>query len=72
MFDQSELSLSGIDNTTDSQHGLEADSGTTFSEFSSGNSPRQRYWSDRVTELIGRNKNQFAKVIIATCLVIIK
>lgn len=51
-----------MENTTDSQHRMDDESATNFSEFSSSNSPRQKYWSENVTDIIGKNKYQFAKV----------
>ncbi|KAL1494610.1 hypothetical protein ABEB36_010181 [Hypothenemus hampei] len=58
---ESELSLSVIDNT-DSQNKIGDESGTTFSEISNGNSPRIKHWSDKVAELVGKNKHQLAKI----------
>ncbi|ENN79208.1 hypothetical protein HUJ04_001806 [Dendroctonus ponderosae] len=58
---ESELSLSTIDNTTDSQHKLD-ESNTTFSELSDSNSPKQKFWTEKTTELVGKNKTQFAKI----------
>ncbi|XP_060529538.1 uncharacterized protein LOC132703978 isoform X2 [Cylas formicarius] len=56
---ESELSLT----TLESQIRLDEDDTFSYAESGySGNSPRQKYWSERVAELVGRNKNKFVKI----------
>ncbi|XP_076265820.1 uncharacterized protein LOC143199712 [Rhynchophorus ferrugineus] len=59
---ESDLSLSVAEITTDSQQRHANGSLTTFSGYSSNNSPRPNIWTQRVAELIGKNRNQFAKI----------
>ncbi|XP_050312502.1 uncharacterized protein LOC126747745 [Anthonomus grandis grandis] len=58
----SELSLS-FDNNSASDSQNKHSSWTNYSLLSSGSTPRQTgYWSDKVADLISRNKRQFAKI----------
>ncbi|XP_030766996.1 probable kinetochore protein NDC80 isoform X2 [Sitophilus oryzae] len=58
---ESDLSESIIEPTTDSLNRVEG-SRSTFSGYSSNNSPRLKYWSEKVSGLIGNSHNQFSKI----------